>query len=124
MATYDKRTGKIISGVDELFQSIETFVTTPKRSRVMRRHLGADRVAIVDRSISPLTLIDFYARIAEAVQDEPRFKLVKMSLSQDSDVPNGHAIFDVQGVFYPRGHLGDYSNPIDVSRGVAAFLAT
>lgn len=124
MATYDKRTGRIITGVAELFQSIETFVTTPKRSRVMRRHLGTERTDVVDRSISPVTLIDFYARITEAVQDEPRFKLARMKLSEDSDIPNGHAVFDVTGIFYPRGHLGDFSGGVDVTRQISGLLAT
>lgn len=113
MPTLNRHTLKIIDGFDEILQSLEIILTTPRGSRVMRRHFGVKMMRIVDKPISPLTLIDFYATIAEVALEEPRFRLEQMSLATDSDIANGQALFDLEGIWYPRGHLGDYSEARD-----------
>lgn len=115
MATINRRTGAVLTGFDEVLQSIEIGITTRKGTRVMRRDFGGDWPRLVDRSLSPLTLIEFYAAIAEATRPEPRFRLSKISLATDSDVAAGNPIFDLEGLWYPRGHLGDFSEVRDAS---------
>lgn len=115
MATLCLKTGKLISDIDEVWQSLQICVTTKRGTRVMRRDFASDLPRLVDRPISPLTLVDYYAAIAGAARHEPRIRIVQMKLSPESDVEDGEAIFDVKGVYFPRGHLGDYSEAQDVT---------
>ncbi len=43
--------------------------------------------------------------------EEPRFRIIQMELADMTD--QGHAQFDIEGIYYPRGHLGDYSEARD-----------
>jgi phage baseplate assembly protein W len=72
----------------------------------MRRHIGSNIPRMVDMPISPVTLIDVYAAVAEALRLEPRFKVVRMGVQGVSD---GRLTIDIKGIYYPRGHLGDFS---------------
>jgi phage baseplate assembly protein W len=118
MASFDLDTGKMIDGLDELFQSIEVICVTPKGTRVLRRNFGADLPDYVDRGIGPLSVIDWQAGIAEALAFEPRFRLIRCTLSADSAVTGGQALFDISGLFYPRGHLGDLSEVVTAKRTI------
>jgi phage baseplate assembly protein W len=122
MATIDRFTGTLISGLDDLWQSIGTILTTTLASLVMARDFGSDLPRMTDRSVSPLTLIEFYAAVPGAINrinpeslmaEEPRFRIVRMSLSTDSKITAGNPVFDIEGIYYPRGHLGDYSEAVD-----------
>lgn len=96
------------SGWDHVVQSIGVLLTTPKMRRVMRRYLGADLPRLVDSPISQVTLIDFYAAIADAINNyEPRFKVSRMSIEDATTA--GQLTISAEGVYYPRGHLGDFS---------------
>ena len=104
----NRQTGKPISGWDAVAQSIWDLLTTPKASRVMRRALGSDIRRLVDGPISPTTLVDFYAAAASAIdENEPRYKVTQFgTVSADA---NGHLTMELQGIYYPRGLLGDFS---------------
>ena len=70
--------------------------------------VGADLVRMVDAPISPVTIIDIYAAVAEAVRNyEPRFKISRMKVLEAS--ADGKLTVGIEGVYFPRGHLGDYS---------------
>lgn len=114
MAGINRITGKPLDGVAHMFQSLQVIATTSRGTRVERRNFGNRLPRLVDRSISPLTLIDFYAELADVVREEPRFRLARMNLSEESDIPNGNPVFDIEGIYYPRGHLGDFTEARDV----------
>lgn len=108
MAGINRLTGGVLDGWPHVVQSIGVLLTTPKITRVMRRHVGSDVPRLVDSPISANTVIDFYAAVAGALTDfEPRFKVSRMRLAEATT--DGHASIAIQGVYYPRGHLGDYS---------------
>lgn len=109
MSTIDANTGLLLTGVGEVYQSLACIFETPKGSRIMRRLFGADRAAFQDKGIAQQRLVDFYAEIAAATKAEPRVRVTTIRLSEDSDVGNGHAVFDYSCIYYPKGHLGDYS---------------
>lgn len=89
-------------------QSIGVLLTTPKMKRVMRRYLGSDLPRLVDAPMSPNTLIDFYAAIADSITNyEPRFRVSRMSVTNAT--AGGQLTIAAEGVYYPRGHLGDFS---------------
>lgn len=120
MATIDLNTGKPLEGIDDVWQSIATILSTSLKSLVMARDFGSKMPRLVDHAVSPVTLIDFYAAVPEAINrkspetlmaEEPRFRIIQMELSDMTD--QGHAQFDIEGIYYPRGHLGDYSEARD-----------
>jgi phage baseplate assembly protein W len=122
MAGIDRNTGKRIDGWPEVAQSLQVLVSTRLRTRVMRRWFGSTLPRVVDHGIAPGVLIDYYAALAETFspRNEPRFRLARMRLSEDSDPKNGIAIFDYEGLYYPRGHLGDFSI-VETARGTVAL---
>lgn len=108
MTGMDRETGRRLAGWDHVVQSIQVLLTTPKLSRIMRRAVGSGLPRLVDAPVSPVTLIDFYQATALAIGAyEPRFKVVRVQL--DAAAPAGTLSIAIEGIFYPRGHLGDFS---------------
>jgi phage baseplate assembly protein W len=116
MATIDHNTGKPLEGIDDVWQSIAIILATPLAALVMARDFGSKMPRLVDRAVSQVTLIEFYQAVPQAINrictetlmaEEPRFRVKNMQLSDMT--ADGHATFDITGLYYPRGHLGDYS---------------
>lgn len=108
MTGVDRLTGKPLSGWPHVAQSIGVLFTTPKASRVMRRHIGSNLPRLVDSPISPVTVINVYAAVAEVLTDfEPRFSVSRMRVNDAT--ADGHLTVGIEGVYFPRGHLGDFS---------------
>lgn len=110
-------TGQELTDWEHVEQSIDTILTTPIGSRVMRRDFGSHLPDMVDRKLTPRGVLAIYSAAALAlVKDEPRFRLTKASIiSADQTGRIGLALF---GTYYPRGHLGDYSIAEDQSTRV------
>ena len=52
--------------------------------------------------------MQIFVAIAEALDKwEPRFRLTHVALTQAG--PDGQFTFQLAGVYFPHGHLGDYS---------------
>lgn len=104
----DRNTGKPLDGWAHVEQSLGVVLTTALASRVMRRNFGSNLPRLVDAPISPASVVDFYAATAGAIaKDEPRFRPVRMTMG---GVPaEGTLTIDCEGVYFPRGHLGDFS---------------
>ena len=124
MATIDRNTGKLISGLDDVWQSIGTILSTQLRSLVMARDFGSMLPRLVDAAVNVLSKIEIFAAVAGAINrinpetlfaEEPRFRIVRMLLIEESDLPNGNPVFEIQGLYYPRGHLGDFSEVYDAA---------
>lgn len=94
-------TGKPLSGIQHLRQSINDILTTPIGSRVIRRDYGSDLPTLVDAPMNLSTLTRIYAATARAIAKwEPRFQITKISVS--SAAP-GQIIFDLSGNYLPDG---------------------
>lgn len=106
MAGVDRRTGARLDGWPHFLQSLEALFTTSRGARVMRRYVGTNLPRLVDAPISPVTTINVYAAVADALRLEPRFKPVRMNVDGVSD---GQLKIGIQGIYFPRGHLGDFS---------------
>ncbi|MDR6954125.1 phage baseplate assembly protein W [Ancylobacter sp. 3268] len=113
----DAKTGQILSGWSHCVQSIGKILTTEIGERVQRRKFGSNVPGLIDKPQNEETIISFYVAVAEALQPrlvegrqygEPGFVLMRTSI--DASTP-GHVILLISGVFFERGHLGDYSNP-------------
>jgi phage baseplate assembly protein W len=105
----DRNTGAVLTGWDECAQSIGCIAETAIGSLVLNRDFASTCRELVDRPGNKQQITAYFTAIARALRKwEPGFRLSKVTLA--SLVP-GRALFDIAGVFYPSGHLGDYSNP-------------
>jgi uncharacterized protein len=96
-------TGKSLSGVDHLRQSISDILTTPIGSRVMRRDYGSRIFELIDAPMNRSTLLQLYASTAESLQKwEPRFKLQKVEAISASP---GKVELDLVGKYLPSGQI-------------------
>jgi phage baseplate assembly protein W len=87
------RTGKILSGLAHLRQSIRDILTTPLGSRVMRRNYGSRLFDLVDNPLNEQTLVDLFAATAEAlIRWEPRLQVTRVQArrftAEDASVPS------------------------------------
>ena len=77
----DATTGRKLSGIDHLRQSIRDILTTPVGSRVMRRTYGSRLFELIDRPYSPATKLAIIAATAEAlIAWEPRIRVEQVVL--------------------------------------------
>lgn len=96
-------TGKSLSGVEHLRQSIRDILTTPIGSRVMRRDYGSRIFELIDAPMNRTTLLDLYAATGEALEKwEPRFKLQQVKAV--SATP-GKVELDMVGLYVPEGQV-------------------
>lgn len=96
-------TGKPLSGIAHLRQSIRDILTTPIGSRVMRRDYGSRLFSLIDAPMNRATLLNIYAATADAIAKwEPRFKL--QSVTASSAAP-GSVVLNMVGEYLPDGKI-------------------
>jgi uncharacterized protein len=104
----DRVTGQVLTGWAHCVQSIAVILTTRIGTRVMRRAFGSELKALQDRNATAANIAKVYVAIADALRRwEPGFRLRTMRLVRGG--PDGVFAFVLQGEFFPRGHLGDYT---------------
>jgi hypothetical protein len=107
MAGLNRITGQLLDGWAHVEQSLNVLITTSLGSRVERRDIGSRLPRLVDSPISAHTLVDFYAATAGVIDKwEPRFRLTRVTMAEPE---NGHLSIVAEGIYFPRGHLGDFS---------------
>ncbi|WNO10437.1 GPW/gp25 family protein [Teredinibacter sp. KSP-S5-2] len=100
MQGIDSNTGKAISGIDHLRQSIRDILTTPLGSRVMRETYGSRLFDLIDHPINSVTMIEIYSATAEALMRwEPRFVVKRV---QVESVSLGQIVLLLEGDYIPR----------------------
>ncbi len=93
----NSRTGKRLSGVAHLRQSVSDILTTPIGSRVLVRDYGSDLFSLVDNPRDDLTRLQIIAASATALARwEPRLKVTRVLVS----FPEGTSgcVLDVEGI--------------------------
>jgi hypothetical protein len=77
----------------------------------MRRWFGSDVPNLLGENMTSGTVLRFWSAICKGIDRfEPRFKVVKITaIGTPPTMRKGDLGFDVQGIYYPRGHLGDFS---------------
>jgi phage baseplate assembly protein W len=94
-------TGKALSGLDHLRQSIRDILTTPLGSRVMRRDYGSRLSELVDAPVNRRTIVDIYAATIEALlRWEPRITPRRVSIQS---AEQGRVVIDLEATFTPTG---------------------
>lgn len=114
-AGLSRASGAQLSNWEHVEQSIGVILTTPIGSRVMRRDFGSELFDLIDAKMTPRTILAIYGAAAVAIARwEPRFRLEQAAISDAR--PDGRVELALAGVYFPRGHEGDFS----VSQGASA----
>jgi len=101
MIGMNAKTGKSISGLAHLKQSIEDILTTPKGSRVMRRDYGCALFELVDQPYSAVLVGDITMEISQALNLwEPRFELERVVVNR---IEAGKLSIEVIGKYLLNG---------------------
>lgn len=107
-AGVSRSSGKPLSDWDHVAQSIAVILTTPIGSRVMRRDFGSEMFDLIDAKMTPRTILAIYGAAATAIARwEPRFRLERAAIVDAG--PGGRVELALMGVYFPRGHEGDFS---------------
>ena len=97
----DANTGRRLSGINHLRQSVRDILTTPIGTRVMRREYGSRLYELVDAPVNSETMIDLYAATFEALQTwEPRIEVEQVRAEVQGP---GRVVLTVEGVYIPTG---------------------
>ena len=93
----NNRTGKRLSGVAHLRQSVSDILTTPIGSRVLVRDYGSDLFSLVDNPRDDMTRLQIIAASATALARwETRLKVTRVLVS----FPEGESgcVLDIEGI--------------------------
>lgn len=108
---FDRNTGKLISGWSHVQQSLGVIFTTHFGERVMRRWFGSFVPKILGANMTPSTVLKFWTAICVAIDTwEPRYRVTKIvPQGSPEEMRSGDITFQIEGVYMPRGHLGDFT---------------
>lgn len=110
-------TGQVLTDWGHVDQSIRRILTTPIGSRVMRRSFGSRIFDFIDAKMTAASILGIYTAAAEAIEAwEPRFRVYRASLGTAS--ADGSVDLTLYGIYFPRGHFGDYTVVEDASTRV------
>lgn len=121
MRGMDAKTGRSISGLAHLYQSIGKILTTSIGSRLKRRSFGSEIPDLIDQPNNGATRVRLYAAIATALMRwEPRLRLTRVQLSTDTDDATGAGVqvVDIEGTATDTGDA--VSTRVQVGNGGAA----
>jgi len=79
-------TGRSLTGLGHLRQSVTDILTTPTGSRIRRRRYGSEVPELIDQPLNSATQLRIYAATAFALRRwEPRLQLSSVQLTRDTD---------------------------------------
>lgn len=88
-------TGRALTGIDHIKQSITDILGTPIGSRVMRRDYGSVIPQLIDQTLSQANLLRIYsATLVALIQWEPRIKVHGIR-SELGGAKGGEVIIDI-----------------------------
>ena len=94
----DSTTGRHITGMNHLQQSIADILTTPLGSRLQRRTYGSLLPGLIDQPDNARTRLRCYAAIASALMNwEPRLRVTRVGM-QSGEAP-GQATVTLEGEY-------------------------
>ncbi len=100
VAGLNRNSGRKISSVDHLRQSVIDILTTPIGSRVMRRDYGSRLYELVDAPLNRQTIVAIYAATAEALLKwEPRIQVTRVRVDQ---LQVGKICLAIDGIYLPN----------------------
>jgi phage baseplate assembly protein W len=123
MKGMDAKTGRSISGLAHLYQSIGKIVTTSIASRLKRRPFGSQIPDLIDAPNNGATRVRAYAAIATALMRwEPRLTLSRVQLvTETTETGAGVQVVDIEGTTRETGDA--VSTRIQVTNGTSGGAA-
>lgn len=107
-AGFNREVGAPLTDFDHVRQSIAVILTTPIGSRVMRREFGSELFDLIDRPMTDQVILAIYAAAVMAIARwEPRYTITGCKIV-GADA-GGTLSIEFEGIYYPRGHLGDFT---------------
>ena len=92
-------TGKSLSGIEHLKQSINDILSTPLGTRIMRRNYGSRLMYLLDGPMNEAMTSQIQAAVVEALNNyEPRVKLSRVVVN---NVKDGRIDLTLEGFFIP-----------------------
>lgn len=126
----NRKTGRVLLGWDHVQQSIWTILMTRYHERVLRRWVGSFVPHILGESATPRIITRFFWAIASSIELwEPNYRISRVRLQHRQDqslltspeeLRQGHLSNRVEGVYRPRGHLGDFTPEARRSMGLVS----
>jgi phage baseplate assembly protein W len=101
MTGIDALTGKVLSGLDHLAQSIADILTTPIGTRIGRREYGSMLFQLQDQPMNGLGRMRLFAAVATALARwEPRIRLTRVQIASDDEAraAGGSFAISIEGV--------------------------
>jgi phage baseplate assembly protein W len=96
MTGMNARTGRAMTGIAHICQSLADIIATRIGSRVMRRDYGSEVPELIDQPLNGATVLRIYAATTYAVlRWEPRIALTGVQLERGED---GEATLLLEGV--------------------------
>lgn len=107
-------TGKSLTGIDHLRQSIADILTTPIGTRVMRRDYGSLLFELIDQPDNGYTRIRMYAATASALlRWEPRIRISQVSMERTSVA--GQVLLQLQGTVLQNGEAAELDLSVNLA---------
>ena len=104
MTGTNAQTGKELTGLAHLRQSVRDILTTPIGTRVMRRDYGSRLHELVDAPLSPELQTDIYAAVTDALGLwEPRLRIERVKVVAAPADSDAHMLIDIIGIYLPTG---------------------
>jgi phage baseplate assembly protein W len=89
-----------IDGLARCLRAIETILTTRKGTRVMRRDFGSDLLALIDRPMNEMTIMDAIMSVVEPINTwEPEFQVKRVLINEASSA--GNLDLTIEGIYKP-----------------------
>jgi len=102
MAGMDAATGRPLSGLDHLKQSVRDILTTRIGTRIMRRDYGSDLPNLVDKPMNDALKMQVYVTTVEALKKwEPRLEINRVQVQ--SVASSGQITVDIYGKIIETG---------------------
>ncbi len=103
MKGFNQTTGKSVSGLDHVEQSVRDILTTRKGTRIMRRDYGSNLFNLIDNPINQSTLGSIRAETVEALATwEPRLRCDEVKIRE---VKQGSLTMDLTFTYLVDGKV-------------------
>lgn len=117
----DAVTGRRLSGVAHLLQSLGKIWSTHLGSRVMRLNFGSDLRSLLAEDLTPaISLLIYNEMVLSAAQHEPEYSLSELQLVRLTE--SGALGLRHAGLYFPEGRFGNFDMAVPVTAPARPLL--
>lgn len=103
----DGRTGRVLTGVAHLAQSLDTLWMTRREQLVMALDIGTELRAFLSEDLTPALALGIYNELALSTWlHEPEYRLDELQFVRMGE--DGLLALRHGGLYYPEGRFGNY----------------